>query len=125
MWAEAVELLDRAERMHRQFFRRVAAPSRTPVWEPPIDVFETDDAIAILVALPGVPPDRIEVGIDGATLIIAGERPIPATLRTAHIHRLEIPHGRFERRIDLPHGRFEFADQTLVDGCLTLQLRKL
>lgn len=124
MWAEAVELLDRAERMHRQFFRRVAVPSRAPTWEPPVDVFETRDAIVILIALPGVPADSIEVGIDGGTLIVAGDRPIPA-LRGAHIHRLEIPHGRFERRLELSHGRLEFGDQVLVNGCLTLQLRKL
>ena len=41
------------------------------------------------------------------------------------IHRLELPYGRFERRIELPPGRFDVVRRELVDGCLTLGLRKL
>jgi HSP20 family molecular chaperone IbpA len=41
------------------------------------------------------------------------------------IHRLELPYGRFERRIELPPGRYEVVQRELIDGCLTLSLRKL
>ena len=62
MWAQAVELLEQAERMHRQFFRltRRRQPHQA-VWEPPVDMFEDEREIVILVALPGVPADRVEV----------------------------------------------------------------
>jgi len=61
MWAQACELIDEAERMHRQFFR-LAAPARTRVtWEPPVDVFEDEREVVVLVALPGVPPNGVEV----------------------------------------------------------------
>ena len=43
MWGDALSLLDRADRLHRQFFRPAAA--RVPTWEPPIDVVETPDAV--------------------------------------------------------------------------------
>ena len=36
MWETAVDALERAERMHRQFFRLAGQRARAPVWEPPI-----------------------------------------------------------------------------------------
>lgn len=125
MWAEACELLDRAERLHRQFFKPGRAATRRPTWEPPIDVFETDSELWIVVALPGVAPDGLELAIEGGAVVVGGERRLPPTLRTASIHRIEIPYGRFERRIQLPAGRFELGAHQLADGCLVLGLRKL
>ena len=54
MWAEALQLLDQAERAHRDLFRPSAQRRRTACWEPPVDVFETDGELWIQVALPGV-----------------------------------------------------------------------
>lgn len=125
MWTEACALLEQAERLHRQFFQLGVSPARQPLWEPPVDILETEHELSILVALPGVSPNRIRVMIDAGTLIVAGERSISAEPREAVIHRLEIPYGRLERRIELPPGEFEFIQQELVDGCLRLRLRKL
>ena len=56
MWAQACAAMERAERLRRQFFHHA-----TPHWEAPIDVFETDDALIILIALPGVELERVKV----------------------------------------------------------------
>ena len=42
MWAQACELIDQAERMHRQFFRLTASARPHAMWEPPVDVFEDE-----------------------------------------------------------------------------------
>ena len=125
MWAEACELLERAERLHRQFFQPGPGEGRRPSWEPPVDVLETEAELYILVALPGVGADQLQVVVDGGTLAVVGERPMPGRARAGIIRRLEIPYGQFERRIELPPGRFEVARRELVDGCLVLGLRKL
>lgn len=125
MWAEAVELIERAERLHRQFFRRALATHGGPAWEPPVDVFESEHDLYILIALPGVAPEGVRVVHDTGVVIVTGGRPLPAALRSATIHRLEIPYGRFERRVELPPGRFQFADQEFAHGCLLLGLHKL
>src|SRR5690606_19910612 len=104
MWDEACEMLDRAERLHRQFFVPAPAQARRVAWEPPLDILETDDALWIVAALPGVAAEHLEVIVDSGILIVRGERRLPAALRQAAIHRLEIPHGHFERRIVLPTG---------------------
>lgn len=125
MWARACELLDRAERLHRQFFRPGREGSAGyPVWHPPVDVFETGQGLWILIALPGVPGSAIEVGVEAGTLVVTGERPLPSALRGAEIHRLEIPYGRFERRIELPAGRYALQSREELHGCLVLSLRK-
>jgi HSP20 family molecular chaperone IbpA len=125
MWAEACELLDRAERLHRQFFLPAAQVAGEASWEPPVDMFETDGALWLIVALPGVAAERIEISFGSGGLLVAGVRAWPAEARGAAIRRLELPAGRFERVIELPPGRFELVERRFVDGCLSLGLRKL
>jgi HSP20 family protein len=122
LWAETRELMDRADRLQRQFFHPASGAAQA-AWEPPVDVFETGDALWVIVALPGVAPDDVELIIDGNTLIVTGTRSLPRELRGAAIHRLELPAGRFERRIAL-QGRFELLERRLEHGCLTLGLHK-
>jgi HSP20 family molecular chaperone IbpA len=125
MWAEACELLDRAERLQRQFFRPLPPLAGRTLWEPPVDVFETERALWIVVALPGVAAEDLELVNDAGTLLVAGTRTLPAELIGTEIRRLEIPAGRFERRIPLPQGRFDLVERRLENGCLILGLRKL
>jgi HSP20 family protein len=121
MLSEAIDSLTRAERLHRQFFS--LHPGGEASWEPPIDVLETDEELLILVALPGVDLDEVEVVIDNGLLIISGQRTLPAQLRNARIHRLELPQGRFERRLVLPPGRFAVS-RFALNGCVALRLEK-
>lgn len=125
MWTEALEMLERADRLHRQFFQVGRTEARGPSWEPPVDIFESETELAILVALPGVSPEQVDIVIEGGILAVRGERPMPGSFRDASIRRLEIPYGRFERRIELPPGRHEIQRRHLVDGCLLLTMRKL
>lgn len=122
MWAEAFEMLERADRMHRQFF--APAPAGGGMWQPPVDVFENDSEICIVVALPGVAPEQTEIAIESGVLAVRGVRRLSPEARDA-IRRLEIPHGRFERRVALAPGRYEIGRRAFQDGCLILGLRKL
>ena len=124
MWAQACEVIEEAERMHRQFFR-LAASGRTRVtWEPPVDVFEDELEVVVLVALPGVPPHGIEVTTEAGELVVRAERSLPFASSPRAVRRLEIPYGYFERRIRLPGARLEAGTREFRDGCLILRLRK-
>jgi HSP20 family molecular chaperone IbpA len=124
MWSEACEMLARAERLHRELFRPVGSTARLPTWEPPVDILEAQREVLVLVALPGVDPDQVEVAIDGSDLVVAGTRVLPAELRTAVIHRLELPQGRFARRVRLPPGRYDGIRRAFVHGCLAITMLK-
>ncbi len=124
MWSEACALLVRAERLHSQFFRPLPPVGFGPIWEPPVDVLENDAEVVVLMALPGVNPDHVEAIIENEDLLVTGTRVLPPALRTARIHRLELPQGRFERRVRLPAGHYRRVRRAVVDGCLVISLDK-
>jgi HSP20 family protein len=124
MWAEACAMIERAEQMHRQFFQPGSAAAPAASWEPPIDVFESERDLLIVVALPGVDAQDIEISSQAGVLLVAGVRRLPAAVRVTDIVRLEIPQGRFERRIRLPAARWELNRSSLVNGCLVINLTK-
>ena len=123
MWSEALQMLARAERLHRDVFTPTQG-ARGINWEPPTDVLETADAVLIFVALPGVDAQKVDLVIRGGVLMISGERVLPAELRTAIIHRLELPQGRFERQIPLPAGLYGTPQSGVANGCLVIRLPK-
>jgi HSP20 family protein len=127
MWGEALSLLEQADRLHRQFFR-VAGSESAHTWEPPIDVIESDERLEVHVALPGVAPDSITIVIEPGGVVVSALRAFPCRESGAHIHRIEIPYGRFERRIALPlrdpYVPIELVAKELIDGLLTLTFRR-
>ncbi|MDQ2917489.1 MAG: Hsp20/alpha crystallin family protein [Casimicrobiaceae bacterium] len=125
MWAEACDLIDQAERLHRRFFRLNTSTRTKAGWEPPVDMFENDREIVIVVAMPGVAAERVEVIDEPGALIVRGERRLPFAGMPLAVRQLEIPYGAFERRIPLPSGRFDASPPELKYGCLLLRLRKI
>jgi HSP20 family protein len=124
MWSEALEMLNRAERMHREIFRPAGTQAQLAAWEPPVDILETETEVLVLVALPGVNADDAQAVIEDSDLVIAGTRVYPPALRTATIHRLELPQGRFYRRLRLPAGRYTGVRRAAADGLLVITLQK-
>jgi HSP20 family protein len=123
MWSEALSMLAKAERMHQQMFQPVGRRAQV-AWEPPVDVLETEHDVLVLAALPGVDVAKVEAVIDGGVLVISGQRAGPPALRTAIIHRLELPQGRFERRVPLPPGLYAGVSRSEAHGCLVISLSK-
>ena len=124
MWTTACEMIDRAERLHRQFFQPIAAPMPELSWEPPIDIIETDSEFRITVALPGVDPDALKVSVDADGISVVGFRRPSAIPRGSRVHRLEIPYGKFERRIRVQAAMLPLDRSELANGCLTLTFSK-
>lgn len=120
MWADALARLARADRLHQDFFRPAPAG-----WEPPVDLLETEHELILMAALPGVRASEVDLVVGRGELAIVGTRLLPASLRLARVHRMELPHGRFERRVALPQGAYELARREIQDGLLLVVLRKV
>jgi HSP20 family protein len=122
MWSEALSMLDRAEKLQRQFFHH-----QNVAWEPPVDITETAEHLRVQVALPGVSAESIKISLDPSGLSICAVRPFPCR-GDMNLHRIEIPYGRFERQIGLPladpYAPLELVDKQLADGVLTLVFKK-
>lgn len=125
MWAEAVDLIDKVHRLRQQAFAPARAQGGAATWEPPVDMLETEHELLVLLALPGVDPERTEAFIEDGVLVVRGFRALPGELRTAKIHRLELPQGRFERRLSLPAGHYDSVRRADSHGCLLVTLRKV
>ncbi|MDD2844748.1 MAG: Hsp20/alpha crystallin family protein [Rhodoferax sp.] len=122
--AEAIEWLQGAERLQRQFFQ-LGRAADLPVWEPPVDVFGNEQALCLLIALPGVSPERLDVRLEPDAVVVRGERSLANHFAAGAILQLEIPYGRFERRVPLPYDDYRVADMLLQHGCLRLTLERM
>src|ERR1051326_2146662 len=108
-------------------FNQHAQP--TPVWTPAMDMYETEDALVIVLDLAGVDADRTEVHAEPHLLVVRGvrrerrSRSRPDEQRS--YHALEIPYGRFERSVRLPPGLDPAeARASYRDGLLEITLPK-
>jgi HSP20 family protein len=132
VWQRANDLLQQVERIHRNFLQIAAGTQyrlshgRSPAWEPPVNVVESNESLWVISALPGVTADRMNVHLQGRELIIAGERPLPKCCNDGELKIWEIPLGRFERRLMLIEGRnsLSLGEVSLRDGLLIIELRK-
>jgi len=131
IWRRANDLLQQAERIHRNFIQVAASArfhatqGRTPSWEPPVNVVETEKSLWVISALPGVTAEQMKVRIEGVELVIAGNRPLPKCCEDGELKIWELPLGRFERRIRLSRSdRVAVGKTSLQDGLLIIELRK-
>lgn len=94
-------------------------------WTPPVDVYETADAILVTAELPGLSADKVEVEFDDHVLSIRGERPFVESSEEGRYHHLERTYGAFARAVSLPTGvRPDQITATFTDGVLHVRVPK-
>jgi HSP20 family protein len=91
-------------------------------WIPAADVYEEEGEFVIMLDLPGIRRDGLDVNLDEGRLTIRGER---APKEGVEPRRSERPHGRFVRSFSLPDTVDRHAiTADYKDGVLTLRLPK-
>jgi len=125
MWDQALELCERAERLHRRFLRYLGPRSGDLAWEAPVDIQETRDGCVVLVALPGVAEKDIELHFDRGELTVSAVRPSAPAEPGAMIRRLEIPYGRFFRQVALSTPDLALLSARYDNGCLEVRFGRL
>jgi len=93
---------------------------------PPVNLFETGEGYVLTAELPGVPPESVDVSIEGSTVTLSGERKIEYSVGDGTaIHRRERQSGVFRRAFELPTEiDVDAAKATHKNGVLTLNLPK-
>jgi HSP20 family protein len=119
---------DEMNRMFDQFFRggngEEAGWGVRP-WAPPVDIYETDDALVLKAELPGMSKDDVSVEVHQNTLRLRGERKHEAEVKEDRYHRVERAYGTFQRSFVLPTVvDQEHVQATYKDGILELRLPK-
>ncbi|EPR43104.1 heat shock protein Hsp20 [Desulfovibrio sp. X2] len=81
-----------------------AAPEGAYVWRPRADVFETVEAVTLLIDLPGLSLPDVVLEVKGRDLWLHGERRLEKDVQEPVYHTLERSYGPFARRFVLPKG---------------------
>ena len=121
MWLRALSLAEEAERLQRSFVRYLGPAEQRVGWEPPVDIYECAEGIVLLIALPGVAPEDIELRLDDRSLSVSARRLVSCPPDGSLIRQLEIPHGQFARRITLARPA-RIAESRYRNGCLEIRL---
>ncbi len=73
---------------------------RSPIWRPPTDVFETEQAVIVRVEIAGMHEDDFSISLTGDQLTVRGNRPDVQERRA--YHQMEIAFGEFTVEVILP-----------------------
>lgn len=124
MVSDVERLFEVRSRWHRLFTRLVRFVSFTPR----VEVVELDEGHVLLVDLPGVGREDVDIRVDAHHLLltIAGERRQTTMRRPRARHYSERRYGAFSRTIELPRDADPSRMETeLHDGVLEIRVPKL
>jgi len=97
------------------------------IWEPAVDLYETDDELVVMVEVAGVTESDLQITVDRNIFTIRGDRQkILKGSKTGVYHQMEISSGPFERSIALPEAvDAEKAMATYENGLVEVVLPKV
>ena len=93
-------------------------------FRPQLDCYSTEDPpeVTVIMEIPGIDPDRLQIVADGRRLRISGERRRPRCDGQTY-YRSEIAYGPFERELELGADvDVDAADATYERGLLTIKM---
>ena len=98
----------------------------TGAWIPNADILETQDALVVMVELPGVVADELSLSVHGGNVILRGEKGRPDADEQVRFHAAERSYGRFRRVINLgaPVNTHQ-AEAVLRNGLLRIRFPKV
>lgn len=102
-----------------------AEATRTrPIYTPAADIYDTEDALVLVVELPGIRADELDVRLDKRVLTIAGHGSA-ARYEGYSLAVCEYKPGDYERTFNLPDMIDDEAIEAVMkDGLLRLTLPK-
>jgi HSP20 family protein len=118
-----VALVEEMQLLFDSFHVRIQ--ERWPTWRPAMDLLEDADSFLVLIELPGVPPEKVEVSSSETRLRVRGVRQPPRAHFGAYHHHIEGHYGHFERLVVMPKrvDPLRVTNQ-MRDGVLTVILPK-
>jgi HSP20 family protein len=99
-------------------------PSAAPALRPPVDIYEDAEGITIEADMPGVSKDRLNLQVDGNTLLIEGEAAINLPEGVEALYA-DVRSTHYSRSFTLSNElETDKIDASLKDGVLTLRIPK-
>jgi len=124
--SEISEFTDEVRRIFAELGRTFGAESLAGECVPPLDIYETDDAVEIVVDLPGADRRTVRLLAKGGLLLVAGEKAPRRARSESSFHLVERGYGRFARvvRVDRACDTSK-ARATMIQGELRITIPKI
>jgi HSP20 family protein len=91
----------------------------------PVEVSDTDEAVHVKAALPGVKPEDVEISVANGVLTIKAEHREATEEKKANFYRRELRYGTLQRALSLPVSvDADRAEATFKNGVVELTLPK-
>lgn len=126
-WQVFRELESLSERMQALLESAFLAPSSlasSTAAFPPVDVYESEEAVVVEAELPGIAAQDLQVALEGEKLLISGALGLQTSESEETLLRMERPRGRFHRVVPLPSSVVPPFEATLSRGVLVVRLPK-
>lgn len=95
------------------------------IWMPPVDIRETAEAVTLVLDLPGLKKEDVNLTLENNVLTVSGERKFEAKEKNDNYHRLERAFGTFSRSFTLSQTvQADKVNAGFEDGVLTITLPK-
>ncbi len=92
---------------------------------PAMDVYETEKAVVVETALPGINPDEVKVSVEKGVLTVTGESKKEHEVDDKNYYRKEMRSGSFFRQVALPAPVLEDKVEAMFeDGLLKVTCPK-
>jgi len=128
-WAGFGRLSDLRDEIDRLFESPLAEFKRASQllsgWTPALDMHEDKDNVVVVMELPGMKKEDIDISLHNGSLTISGERKNEEKYGDAEVYRAERFVGKFQRSVTLPAP--VSADKVTAqykEGVLTITLPK-
>ncbi|AFV75485.1 molecular chaperone (small heat shock protein) [Thermus oshimai JL-2] len=93
-------LLEEVNRLFEETLGDLARPAVAYV--APADLYETDEALILEMAVPGLSPEDLEVSLEGNKLTVRGQVRLSTDEKARRYYLQEMAHGSFVRTFALP-----------------------
>jgi len=98
---------------------------RAQHFAPPIDIYETKDAVVVESPLAGIDPEKVDISIENDVLIMRGQSEKKSEVEDKNYYRREVRAGSFYRSVPLPtHVIGEKASAVYEKGVLKVSVPK-
>ncbi|OGL78205.1 hypothetical protein A3E39_03035 [Candidatus Uhrbacteria bacterium RIFCSPHIGHO2_12_FULL_60_25] len=92
---------------------------------PPVDMYQTKDAVVVETPLAGVDPDKVDVTVENGVLTIKGSMEKKTEIDEKDYYRKEVRSGSVFRQVALPTRVVEGkAEASLENGMLKVRIPK-
>ena len=126
-WDPFRDVVSMQERINKIFDETAKSQNRSQYgdWYPPVDIYEWENGIVILVEIPGVTEDCVDIMVEDGVLTVKGEKKLPYDKNGDTFFRLERNFGKFSRSFSLPNSvDINNIKASLREGVLKVEISK-